>query len=119
MNVAICIFEKESKILICLKKNGIWELPGGKIEKNESPEQAMYRELLEELQLTKLNIQFFTKIKNQNDGNDFTLFVYTCKINQEIQSTEHLELRWISPLEIHKYHTYTNTKYIIDLYQKK
>ena len=50
--VAAIITNKEEKILIAkrsLKKSqgGLWEFPGGKIEKNESKEDAIVREIKE------------------------------------------------------------------------
>ena len=50
--VAAIITNKEGKILIAqrsLKKSqgGLWEFPGGKIEKNESKEDAIVREIKE------------------------------------------------------------------------
>ena len=50
------ILDSEGKILIAqrnLQKNfgGMWEFPGGKQEANESPEQALIRELKEELSI--------------------------------------------------------------------
>ncbi len=41
------LVESESGFLI-IKRNGLWDLPKGKIEKNESPEHAAKREINEE-----------------------------------------------------------------------
>tara|TARA_B100000683_G_scaffold232465_1_gene234515 strand:+ start:1102 stop:1302 length:201 start_codon:yes stop_codon:yes gene_type:complete len=46
---------KEEKILAAQRKlesslGGLWEFPGGKIEKNESPREALMREIQEELE---------------------------------------------------------------------
>ena len=46
------LLDKDGRILLMhrnTKDLRQWELPGGKLEKNESPEQAMVRELKEEL----------------------------------------------------------------------
>ena len=50
------VYDSEGRILICQRGEGrnnahLWEFPGGKIEKGESPEDCLVRELLEELSL--------------------------------------------------------------------
>jgi 8-oxo-dGTP diphosphatase len=52
--VAAGILERDGRILICRRRQdqphaGKWEFPGGKVEAGESPEQALVRELGEEL----------------------------------------------------------------------
>lgn len=54
MQVVAALIERDGKILACQRKRGqrfelLWEFPGGKIEPGESPEQALVRELREEL----------------------------------------------------------------------
>ena len=53
MDVVAAVIEKEGRVLICQRKLGRhalkWEFPGGKIESGESPQQALKRELREEL----------------------------------------------------------------------
>jgi 8-oxo-dGTP diphosphatase len=54
INVAAAVIEREGKILIGQRKRGDshglrWEFPGGKVERGESPAQALVRELREEL----------------------------------------------------------------------
>ncbi|MCG3886820.1 (deoxy)nucleoside triphosphate pyrophosphohydrolase [Photobacterium leiognathi] len=51
------VIGKEGKYLLAQRldsasQGGLWEFPGGKIEANESPEQALERELMEELAIT-------------------------------------------------------------------
>jgi len=53
MNVVAAVIERDGQILICQRKSGRhalkWEFPGGKIELGESPQEALARELREEL----------------------------------------------------------------------
>jgi 8-oxo-dGTP diphosphatase len=54
INVAAAVIEREGKILIGQRKRGDshglrWEFPGGKVERGESPAEALARELREEL----------------------------------------------------------------------
>ena len=54
--VAAIITNSEGKILIAQRnfkksQGGLWEFPGGKIEPNETPEEAIAREIKEELNM--------------------------------------------------------------------
>jgi len=47
----LVVQENSSLLLVRVRDNEHWYLPGGKIEIGESPEQALQRELLEELNI--------------------------------------------------------------------
>ena len=53
INVVAAIIVKDNKIFATQRGygdfKGGWEFPGGKIEENETPEEALKREILEEL----------------------------------------------------------------------
>jgi 8-oxo-dGTP diphosphatase len=53
MNVVAAVIERDGHVLICQRKRGRhalkWEFPGGKVEPNENPPEALARELREEL----------------------------------------------------------------------
>jgi 8-oxo-dGTP diphosphatase len=55
MDVVAAVIERDGLVLICQRKKGRhalkWEFPGGKIEHGESPEDALQRELREELRI--------------------------------------------------------------------
>jgi len=55
MEVVAAVIERDGRVLICQRKHGRhamkWEFPGGKIEPGESPQQALKRELREELRI--------------------------------------------------------------------
>ncbi len=73
-----------------------WEFPGGKIEKNETPEQCLYREIKEELGVT---IEILEKLSNSYyDYGSFEIILipYLCKcLGDEIILSEHKEFQWL------------------------
>lgn len=70
LNIAIAFIENnEGQILITRRASntvygGYWELPGGKVENQESPEQAIQREIFEELNLNVLEMQWIANFKD-------------------------------------------------------
>ena len=56
METTLCLLKKENKILLAMKKKGFGEGKyngvGGKLEENETPEEAMIRETQEEICVT-------------------------------------------------------------------
>jgi len=55
--VRVIIQNKEGKILLLKDKKWGWNLPGGKIEENETPEEAAKREVWEETNLVVENLE--------------------------------------------------------------
>lgn len=80
---------------------GMWEFPGGKVEPSEAPEDALAREIDEELGCT---IDVGPKITTTSHAYDFgtvNLTTYYCSITRgEPQPHEHSELKWAAPDEL-------------------
>ncbi|WEV64952.1 (deoxy)nucleoside triphosphate pyrophosphohydrolase [Bifidobacterium sp. ESL0732] len=76
---------------------GYWEFPGGKIERGETPEEALRREIKEEL---LCDIKVGPKICSTQQHYDFgtiELTTFLCSlVDSEPELTEHTQLRWIS-----------------------
>lgn len=79
----------------------MWEFPGGKIEPNETPQQALEREITEELHC---HVRVGTPITTTRYEYDFAvvnLTTFYCDlVSGEPQLTEHSAVRWLLPTEL-------------------
>lgn len=92
--------EKEGKVLLVKrplhkKRGGLWEFPGGKIEKGETPEEAIIRELKEELGLIGEPEKILDKIEHTYEDETIELYLIKFRIQNEPQPIEAEDLIWI------------------------
>ena len=107
-DIAVSVIEYKNKILITkrLNKNflpGLWEFPGGKIEKNETAIQTIIREVKEETNLTVSNPIFLGNIKHKYShfGVNISLFISFPKSIKSLNLSQ--EYRWIRMKDILNY----------------
>ena len=107
--VAAIIKDKNGKILITkrnLKKSqgGLWEFPGGKIEPNETRDEAIIREIKEELDIDiKVDSYLAEKVFNYPEK-DINLIGLQCTITQgNIRLLEHEDYKWLNSSELENY----------------
>lgn len=78
-----------------------WEFPGGKLEEGETNEQALVRELMEELELTVKDLQFFYQVEHDYKDFHLSMAVFKCKTNQkELSVNVHKGIKWLFPNEM-------------------
>lgn len=100
------IFNNENKILLVKRNNntnwcpGCWAFVGGKVEKNETPEEGFIREVSEEIGI-KLNNYVFKKIIKDNN---VIQYLYISKVNNDLikLNKEHTDYNWFNIDEIKK-----------------
>ncbi|MDR1781524.1 MAG: (deoxy)nucleoside triphosphate pyrophosphohydrolase [Bacilli bacterium] len=83
--VAVGIIKKNNKYLACQrspykKLANMWEFPGGKLEEHETSEEALIRELREELNVEVINIRLYKNITHTYEHGTFNLDFYFCDI---------------------------------------
>ena len=102
---AAIIFDEE-KVLITRRPDGkrhpgLWEFPGGKIEPGESPEEALYREIREELAAEVCVAEIFEVVFYRYDWGPVLILAYRCQLLtntiHDIGVTEH---RWVHPKDL-------------------
>ena len=73
-----------------------WEFPGGKIRNNETPEESIRREILEELSVEIEISEKLLPIEYDYQIKQIRLIPFVCSIKKgDIQLTEHVALQWI------------------------
>ncbi len=103
---ASIIFVNENKqILLFLRDNipeipypNMWDVPGGHVEKFESPEQCIVREMKEEMNLILDNFELFSEIEFE-DRIEYTFWARAKFVIDEIELTEGQKLNWFTKEE--------------------
>jgi 8-oxo-dGTP diphosphatase len=80
---------------------GAWEFPGGKVELGETPQQALQREIEEELGCEVLVGGLVANTTHVYEDITVDLTTYWCElVSGEPQALEHHDLRWVDPAEL-------------------
>jgi len=103
----LCIVHQEGKVLLGMKKRGFgkdrWNGFGGKVQEQESIEEAMFRELKEEAGITPLSFEKRALLEFHFQGKPEYLEVHVFHISSfagEPAETEEMKPQWFSQKDI-------------------
>ena len=83
---------------------GYWEFPGGKLHAGEAPQEALSRELREELAIEADVGRIFDVLFHRYDWGDVLLLAFLCsRVSGEIQNLEVAAHRWVPPQQLCDY----------------
>lgn len=105
IKVVAAIIKNEDKILATKRGYGefinMWEFPGGKIESGETKEQALVREIKEELNIEISVDKFALDIEYQYPNFYLFMSCFMCSIKEgSIELLEHNDGKWITKEEL-------------------
>ena len=109
IGVLVARFDEGWRVLITRRPDqtvlgGCWELPGGKVEPNESPVQCLVREFQEEVGLTVQVSEHLPTIEHKYAHAHVRLHPFICTHHEgEAQPLEVAECRWVRGAELDSY----------------
>lgn len=100
INVVAAIIIKDNKIFATQRgygefKDG-WEFPGGKVELGEAPENAIVREIKEELDTVIEVIEYFDTVEYDYPNFHLSMKCYICTVvSGKLELLEHEAAKWL------------------------
>jgi len=101
----------DGKVLI-LKQDEGWKLPGGRLEKNEIPQEGLSREIYEETGIKQYNIEkILNPVLSESKNTYRVTFLCNTKEDSVMLSDEHTEYDWVNLENLDNYNfTFGETK---------
>ena len=106
VKVAAGVIERDGQVLVTQRaakahQGGLWEFPGGKLESGESAEQALIRELAEELNIQVTQQAPLIEISHDYGDKQVRLFVSVVRAFEgEPQGLEGQPMQWIAAADL-------------------
>lgn len=111
LDVVCAVLERNGTVMIAKRPEGkrlggLWEFPGGKVEAGESAEQALHRELQEELGCQVRITRELPPCEHAYDWGRIRLIPFVCGLTAESTEPhphEHSELHWVTLDQLNDY----------------
>lgn len=109
IRVVAAVVERDGRYLITKRRPNavlpnLWEFPGGKVEADESDEDALAREMAERLGARVGVGQLISYVSHPYACYTVDLYLYECTLeNENIEPKAVQEYRWVASLEFDEY----------------
>lgn len=107
--VTAAVIVNDDKVLIAQRQTGCnyeykWEFPGGKLERGETPEECIVREIKEELDMEIKPLDLYNVVDFKHKEKAAKMFVFLSKlIRGEGTPIECNDFKWVSKSELDMY----------------
>jgi len=101
VRVPCAVIEHDGKVLAGQRSAALsfplqWEFPGGKLEKGETDEQALFREIMEELNVAVKIVDKLPETSKDQGWREIVLVPFICKVDTtDFILTEHEQILWL------------------------
>ncbi|MBI3318592.1 MAG: 8-oxo-dGTP diphosphatase MutT [Candidatus Omnitrophica bacterium] len=124
LDVAVAVIEREGRFLIAQRLpndsfGGWWEFPGGKLQPRETLEQALVREIEEELGVQISVGAEIQQIEHRYPNRTIRLHCFSCRLlSGEPQAKECAAWRWVGPGELKEFRFLPASGKILEFLEK-
>ena len=104
--VCAVLFDQQGKVLVCQRPEGKmlagkWEFPGGKVDAGESFEEALHREMHEELDCEVLIRKKLSPVLHAYESLTIRLHPFVCSLGEDQpRALEHAAIFWVESSEL-------------------